>query len=74
MNSLVSFCPVLVNVFFRGKATSYAVRKCYQKTAFLIWDQKSASYAIRNVKIQLWNLGFVEAYENSILRGQGLST
>ena len=27
-----------------------------------------------NVKIQLWNLGFVEAYENSILRGQGLST
>ena len=28
------------------KATSYAVRKCYQKTAFLIWDQKSASYAI----------------------------
>ena len=29
------------------KATSYAVRKCYQKTAFLMWDQKSASYAIR---------------------------
>ena len=26
------------------------------------------------VKIQLWNLGFVEAYQNSILRGQGLST
>ena len=37
--------------FFRGlerpKATSYAVRKCYQKMAFFIWDQKSASYAIR---------------------------
>ena len=30
-----------------SKATSYAVRKCYQKTAFLISDQKSASYAIR---------------------------
>ena len=29
---------------------------------------------ITNVKIQLWNLGFVEAYRNSILRGQGLST
>ena len=29
---------------------------------------------ITNVKIQLWNPGFVEAYENSILRGQGLST
>ena len=29
------------------KATSYAVRKLYQKTAFLIWDQKSASYVIR---------------------------
>ena len=28
----------------------------------------------KNVKIQLWNLGFVEAYQNSILRGQGLST
>ena len=29
---------------FLTKATSYAVRKCYQKTAFfLIWDQKSAS-------------------------------
>ena len=27
-----------------------------------------------NVKIQLWKLGFVEAYQNSILRGQGLST
>ena len=26
---------------------------------------------ITNVKIQLWNLGFVEAYENSILRGHG---
>ena len=26
------------------------------------------------VKIQLWNLGFVDAYENSILRRQGLST
>ena len=29
---------------------------------------------ITNVKIQLWNLGFVKAYQNSILRGQGLST
>ena len=29
---------------------------------------------ITNVKIQLLNLGFVEAYQNSILRGQGLST
>ena len=29
---------------------------------------------ITNVKIQLWNLGFVDTYENSILRGQGLST
>ena len=29
---------------------------------------------ITNVKIQLWNLRFVDAYENSILRGQGLST
>ena len=28
------------------KATSYAVRKCYQRTAFLIWDQKSASYCL----------------------------
>ena len=28
---------------------------------------------ITNVKIQLWNLGFVEAYQNSILQGQGLS-
>ena len=28
---------------------------------------------ITNVKIQLWNLEFVEAYQNSILRGQGLS-
>ena len=27
-----------------------------------------------SVKIQLWDLGFVNAYENSILRGQGLST
>ena len=25
----------------------------------------------KNVKIQLWNLGFVEAHQNSILRGQG---
>ena len=25
----------------------------------------------RNAKIQLWNLGFVEAHQNSILRGQG---
>ena len=24
---------------------------------------------VRIVKIQLWNLGFVDAYENSILRG-----
>ena len=30
---------------------------------------------VLNVKIQLWNLGFVEAHQNSILRGQGfLST
>ena len=29
---------------------------------------------ITNVKIQLWDLGFVEAYQNSILRGHGLST
>ena len=29
---------------------------------------------ITNVKIQLWNLGFEEAYQNSILWGQGLST
>ena len=28
---------------------------------------------ITNVKIQEWNLGFVDAYQNSILRGQGLS-
>ena len=28
---------------------------------------------ITNVKIQLWNLRFVEAYQNSILRGQRLS-
>ena len=26
-----------------------------------------------NVKVQLWNLGFVKAYQNSIFRGQGLS-
>ena len=26
------------------------------------------------VKIQFWNLGFVDAYQNSILRGQALST
>ena len=26
---------------------------------------------VRTVKIQLWNLGFVEAHQNSILRGQG---
>ena len=29
---------------------------------------------ITNVKVQLWNLGFVEAYQNSILRGRALST
>ena len=26
-----------------------------------------------NAMIQFWNLGFVEAYQNSILRRQGLS-
>ena len=29
---------------------------------------------ITNVKVQLRNLGFVDAYQNSILRRQGLST
>ena len=29
---------------------------------------------VHNVKIQLLNLGFVKAYQNSILRGRGLST
>ena len=29
---------------------------------------------ITNVKIQSWNLGFVEAYQKSTLRGQGMST
>ena len=28
---------------------------------------------ITNMKIQLWNLRFVEAYQNSILRGQVMS-
>ena len=29
---------------------------------------------ITKVKIELWNLGFVKAYQSSILRVQGLST
>ena len=37
-----------------------------------ISDPTKISYDIL-VKIQLWNLWFVEAYQNSILRGQGLS-
>ena len=30
-----------------------------------------SDFSWTNVKIQLWNLGFVEAHQSSILRGQG---
>ena len=58
----------------RDMATSCLVMSDPPPKTSEVLTGSSMQKKIPNVKVQLWNLGFVDAYQNSILRGQGLST